>query len=407
MANTLLTPDQITRKFLQVLHNKLVLTRTVNRQYDDSFAQSGAKIGDTLRIRLPNRYVVSDGATLVVQDTNEKNTSLKVDKQKHVGLRFTINDLTLHIDEFSARYIEPAATQLASSVDADVATAFKYIGQSVGTPGTTPATSAVILAATRKLDEGAVDRMNRYAAVNPAANAELVEGMKGFFNPQGVISKQFKNGLMGEGILGLDEFNMTQSIKQFTTGSRGATGTTGAAVAAQGATTVSLAGLGANKTVKHGDVFTVAGVYAINPETRESTGSLFQFVVLADATADGAGAADVTVRDIYSADAVGLSDKALATVDTLPGNGAVVTFLGAASTQYAQNLIYHKDAITFASADLVLPQGVDMASRATHDGISLRLVRDYDINEDRMNCRVDVLYGHSVIRPEMAVRLWG
>jgi hypothetical protein len=148
-------------------------------------------------------------------------------------------------------------------------------------------------------------------------------------------------------------------------------------------------------------VFTVADCFAVNPQTRESTGSLFQFVALADVTLSGAGAGNITVAPVYSA------GNALATVDALPGNGKAVVFVGAASSQYAQNLIYHKDAITFATADLLLPQGVDMASRQVHNGISLRVVRQYDINNDRMPCRIDVLYGFSTIRPQMAVRLWG
>jgi hypothetical protein len=193
---------------------------------------------------------------------------------------------------------------------------------------------------------------------------------------------------------------MSQSIKQFTTGTRGATGnSTSAAVTAEGATSIALT-VASAVTIKAGDVFTVADCYAVNPQTRESTGSLFQFVALADATAVST-AVTVTVAPIYSA------NHALATVDALPGNSKAVVFLGAASTQYAQNLVYHKDAITFATADLLLPQGVDMASRAVHNGISLRVVRQYDINNDRMPCRIDVLYGYSTIRPQMACRLWG
>jgi hypothetical protein len=240
----------------------------------------------------------------------------------------------------------------------------------------------------------------RYATVNPAANAGLVEGLKGLFNPTDTISKQFKNGMMGTGVLGYDEINMSQSIKQFTTGSRAATGnTTSAAVTAEGATSIAMT-VGSGVTIKQGDVFTVADCYSVNPQTRESTGSLFQFVAVADATASST-AVTVTVAPIYSA------ANALATVDSLPGNSKAVVFVGAASTQYPQNLVYHKDAITFATADLLLPQGVDMAARAVHNGISLRVVRQYDINNDRLPCRIDVLYGYSVIRPQMGVRMWG
>jgi len=390
----------ITRKALEILENNLVLTRNVNRQYDDSFAVEGAKIGSTLRIRLPDRALVTDGAALQVQDDNEQFTTLSVSSQKHIGVNFTSAELTMQLDDFAERVLKPRISQLASSIDADVANAFKTIGNSVGTPGTTPGTSLVLLQAQQKLNENAAVMSPRYATVNPAANAGLVEGMKGLFNPTDTISKQFKNGMMGMGVLGFDEINMSQSIKQFTTGSRGATGnTTSAAVTSEGATTIALT-VASNVTIKAGDVFTVADCYAVNPQTRESTGSLFQFVVLSDVTASGT-AVTVTVAPMYSA------SQALATVDALPGNSKTVTFIGAASSQYAQNLIYHKDAITFATADLLLPQGVDMAARAVHNGISLRVVRQYDINNDRMPCRIDVLYGYSTIRPQMACRLWG
>jgi hypothetical protein len=389
----------ITRKALEILENNLVLTRNVNRQYDDSFAVEGAKIGSTLRIRLPDRALVTDGAALQVQDDNEQFTTLTVSSQKHIGVNFTSAELTMQLDDFADRVLKPRISQLASSIDADVANAFKTIGNSVGTPGTTPATSLVLLQAQQKLNENAAVMSPRYATVNPAANAGLVEGMKGLFNPTDTISKQFRNGMMGTGVLGFDEINMSQSIKQFTTGSR-TNGTTSAAVTAEGATSIALTGLGSTNTVLAGDVFTVADCYAVNPQTRESTGSLFQFVALANVTASG-GAATVTVAPIYSA------SHALATVNALPGNSKTVTFVGSASTQYPQNLVYHKDAITFATADLLLPQGVDMAARAVHNGISLRIVRQYDINNDRMPCRIDVLYGYSTIRPQMACRLWG
>jgi hypothetical protein len=389
----------ITRKALEILENNLVITRNVNRQYDDSFAVEGAKIGSTLRIRLPDRALVTDGAALQVQDDNEQFTTLTVASQKHIGVNFTSAELTMQLDDFAERVLKPRISQLASSIDADVANAYKYIGNSVGTPGTTPSTSLVLLQAQQKLNENAAVMNPRYATVNPAANAGLVEGMKGLFNPTDTISKQFKNGMMGTGVLGYDEVNMSQSIKQFTTGTRAATGaTTGAAVTTEGAATLTLT-VGSGETILPGDVFTIADCYAVNPQTRESTGSLFQFVALASSTSTTT--ATVTVAPMYSA------ANALATMNTLPANSKAVVFVGAASSQYAQNLVYHKDAITFATADLLLPQGVDMAARAVHNGISLRVVRQYDINNDRMPCRIDVLYGYSTIRPQMACRVWG
>lgn len=401
MANTLLTTDQITREALRIFKNNLVLTRTVNRQYDDRFANEGAQIGDTLRIRLPDRMLVTDGAVLQAQAVNQQWTTLQVSTQKHIGLDFTSAEMTMKLENFSDLILKPRVAQLAATVDADLANCYRYFGQSVGTPGTTPATSAVLLAANQKLNEAAAPMDRRSAVVNPAANAALVEGMKGLFNPVSTVAKQFKNGIMSEGILGLDEMSMSQSIASHTTGSRtGAADTVATTVATQGQTTIVLT-VGSGVTFKLGDVFTIANVYAVNPMTRQSTGALYQFVVLADATAVST-AVTVTVPAMYT------SANALANIDAFPQSGALLTYQGAASTAYPQNLIFQKDAITFATADLVLPKGNGTSSRAVDDGISMRLVKDwYDAVNDRMVTRLDILYGWSVLRPSAAVRLWG
>jgi len=402
MANSLLTIDMITRKSLEILENNLVLSRNINKEYDDSFAVEGAKIGSTLRIRLPDRALVTDGAALQVQDDNEQFTTLTVSSQKHIGINFTSAELTMQLDDFAERVLKPRISQLASSVDADVANAYKSIFNTVGTPGTTPATALVLLQAQQKLNESATPMSPRCATVNPAANAGLVNGLTGFFNPAGTISRQFKTGMMGEGVLGFDEMNMSQSIVNHTTGSRAGTILVNETVATQGQATITLDGLTSTTTVTVGDVFTIAGVYAVNPQTRLSTGSLQQFVVTAAQTASGSDMANMAISPpMYTA------ANALATIDAFPANNAAVTFVGTASTVYPQNLVYHKNAITLATADLLLPQGVDMASRQVHNGISMRIVRQYDINNDRMPCRVDVLYGFNTIRAPMACRIWG
>ncbi len=310
----------------------------------------------------------------------------------------------MQLDDFADRVLKPRISQLASSIDNDVANAYKNIYSSVGTPGTTPSTSLVMLQAQQKMNEYASMMNNRYLTVNPAANAQLVEGMKGFFNPTSTISKQFASGMMGTGVLGYDEVNMSQSIVNHTTGTRSTTDTilVNGAITVQGTSVIAIDGGTTSATIKQGDVFTIAGVYSVNPQTRQSTGSLQQFVATADATASSGAWATVSISP-----AIYTPASALATVDSFPADNAAVTFLGAANTQYAQNLAYQKDAITFATADLLLPQGVDMASRQVHNGISMRIVRQYDINNDRMPCRIDVLYGYSVIRAPMAVRMWG
>ena len=402
MSNSILTIDMITRKALEILENNLVITRNVNRQYDDSFAVEGAKIGSTLRIRLPDRALVTDGAALQVQDDNEQFTTLTVASQKHIGVNFTSAELTMQLDDFAERVLKPRISQLASSIDADVATSFKSIYQSVGTPGTVPSTSLVLLQAQQKLNEAAAVMSPRYATVNPAANAGLVEGMKGLFNPTDTISRQFKNGMMGEGVLGFEEINMSQSISQHTTGTTPTAPIVATTVTAEGSTSLAISFSSGSPTFRIGDVFTVANVFAVNPQTRQSTGSLQQFVVTADLNISSTTTGTLTVSP-----AMYTSANALATINAFPASGAALTFLGGSATSYPQNLIYHKDAITFATADLLLPQGVDMASRQVHNGISMRIVRQYDINNDRLPCRIDVLYGFSAIRPQMACRLWG
>ena len=402
-GNSLLTIDMITRKALEIFENQLVLTRNCNRQHDDSFAVTGAKIGSTLRIRLPDRTLVTDGAALQVQDDNEQFTTLAVSSQKHIGVNFTTAELTMQMDDFAERVLKTRVSQLAASVDADVASVYRSLYQSVGTPGNVPSTSLVLLQGQQKLNEAAAPMSPRYATVNPAANAGLVEGMKGLFNPTDTVSRQFRNGMMGTGVLGYEEVNMSQSIGLHTTGTRAATGNSIATtVATQGQAFLAITGTGSALTIAAGDVFTIQDCFAVNPQTRQSTGSLQQFVCLATNTAAGTAHTNVLISPpIYTA------TQALATVDSFPVAGKTVTFVGTASTGYPQNLIYHKDAITFATADLIMPRGVDMASRQVHNGISMRIVRQYDINNDRMPCRLDVLYGFAAQRPAGAARLWG
>ena len=403
MSNSLLTIDMITREALVILKNKMVVTGNVNKQYDNQFARSGAKIGDTLRIRLPNRNLVRRGASIQVQNVQQQYVPLPISSQVGADFAFSSAEQAMKLDDFRRLVLEPAVSQVAAAIDYEVASGVaQYIAQSVGTPGTTPATSAVLLAGGQKLNEAAAPEAMRYCTVNPAANAALVEGMKGFFNPTGTISSQFKSGNMGNNVLGWDEISMSQSISSFTTGSRASTGcTVTTTVSTQGATSIAITTTGATDTIKKGDVFTIGSVYAVNPQTRVTTGSLYQFVATADATASGS-AVTVSVRAMYSG-----TSQALATIDSLPQSGAAVTFVGSASTAYPQNLMYQRDAIAFGTADLELPKSAEMAAREVYDGISMRIAKAWDPVNDNFITRLDVLYGWSVIRPELAVRLWG
>jgi hypothetical protein len=405
VSNTTLTIDQITYKALDMLELESPIIRNMNRQYDDSFAVEGAKIGATARIRLPERALVYKGAALQVDDSVELNTTISITDQAQCALNFTSAELKLHIDDFAERKLKPRISQIAATIEAEIAAqAYKDFYMSVGTPGTTPATSWVLLEAMQKLNEMNVARDSRIAVVNPAANAALVEGMKGLFNPGATVSKQFKSGMMGEGILGLAEIAMGQGISTHTSGTllRTANATTvKTTITAQGTTAVVFTQGSVTTTLKKGDVFTIAAVYAVNPQTRVSTGSLQQFVVTADATFVSGDATVSFSPPIYTA------TQALATVDAFPQANAVITVMGAVSGVYPQNLIFHKDAIALATVDLPMPEGVHMASRKSHAGLSMRIIKDYDINTDRFPCRIDILYGIKTIRHELGVRLWG
>ena len=412
MANTLLTPTMITKEALRVLHNSLHFASAVTRSYDDSFANSGAtvsgKIGPSLRIRKPNRYTVSTGPALAVQDTTEDYLTLTVSTQKHVDMRFSTADLTLTIDQFSDRYIRPAALLLASTIDYDGLQLFKDIYNLTGVVGTDPGGASsgdakapdVFLNAGAYLSNYACPESERSVVLSPFAQASSVAGLSGLFNPQSAIGKQYENGTIGQA-LGLD-FKMDQNVGRFTTGTRVVgSGTTIDSVVAGGASIICSTTTG--WTFTPGDVFyfsTGAAVNTSNWETKQDTGTVQKFVVTALAT----GAASKVTLSISPSI---ITSGATQTVTASPDTNAVLTFVGAASTSYPNNLVFHKDAFALATADLVLPKGVDMAAREVYDGISVRLVRQYDINNDNIVARLDVLYGWATQYAQLACRIAG
>ena len=400
MANTLLTIDMITRESIRVLKNELGFAKGVNRQYDDQFANKDAQIGSTINIRKPARYVVSDGATLVNQDVTDESVPLTLDSQKHVGLRFTSKELALSVEEFSKRYISPAMCALANKIDHQGLGVYKQVYNAVGTPGTTPATFKVMIDAGTKLSENATPLdSDRNICFNPAASGEMADALKGLYQSQSQIKKQYEKGLMG--LAAGFNIKMDQNIRQHTVGAHGGTPLVNGAAQSGASLITDGWGVGVT-TLKEGDVFTIALVYSVNPQSRESTGKLQQFVVTAD-NADTAGAMTLAISPSISA------TGAYKNVTALPADNAAITVLGSASTLYPQNIAYHKDAFALGMADLPLPGGVDMAARISDkdSGISMRLIRAYDINSDRFPCRLDVLFGWKTLYPELACRIIG
>lgn len=405
--NNLLNISMITRESLRELKNQLGFSKGVNRQYDDQFAKSGAKIGATINIRKPVRYEVSNGPALNIQGVDDQSVALVLDSQKHVGFQFSSKELTLNIDEFRERYIKPAITSLANKIDFDGLAQYKNVFNAVGTPGTQPASQAaalaLALAAGRKLDENGapVDDM-RSMCLNPATQAAMVGGLAGLYNQQEAVSKQYEKGRMFDA-LGF-KWKMDQNVNVHTGGVLGGAPVT---AAAGGGTNGQLATVSwtaaAAQRMNIGDVFSVEGVNAVNPQSKQSTGSLMQFVVTAAFSTDGAGAGTIQFSPAM------VLTGPYQNVDALPGSGADILPLAATGAVSPSNLAYHRDAFVLGMADLQLPDGVDMAARASDPdaGLSLRIVRDYDINTDTWPCRVDVLYGWKTVYPELAVRVQG
>ena len=429
MANTLLTPVQITREALRVLHNNLAFIKGVNRQYASEFGKTGAKIGTTVNIRKPNRYFVRKGDAMQTQGTSETYVPLTLATKWGTDISFNSTELTLSLDDFSKRILTPAMARIAAQIDQDclqAAITGTYnngtgatvscgapINTVVGTPGTTPGTSGgsatglaqynapiVYLNAGMMMDNNACPRdENRRVLLSPAAMAQSVSGLSGLFNDAGTISEQYKKGVLGNA-LGF-EFCMDQNVYTFVSGTATSLGTV---ALVNGQATCSASSVTSGGTVPAGTVFTVAGVYAVNPENQQSTGFLQQFVVTADTTAVSTAIASLPIYPTPVVAGTGIANGTVAQVAT---GTAVILSSGAASTGYQQSLAYHQDAFTFATADLEIPNGVDFAARETYDGISMRIIRDYAIGTDEMPCRIDVLGGFANLRPELATRITG
>jgi len=413
MANAIITSSIITNETLRILHNESAFLGNINTEYEDQFANKGMKAGSVVNVRQPVQYTIRDGATINIQDVNETTVPITMEAEFGIDWAFSDYDLKLSIDEFSKRYLAPAAKRLAAELDLRIATRFyRGVANFSGTPGTPISTAQAVLDAAVLLDNAACPRTDgRMLALTPLSNAKLVGGMSGLFNDQATQGKQLKNGMMSTN-LGVD-FIMSQNLPTHTVGGLGGTPLVNGAnqgLINSGSTdnpsaaTTSLITDGWTAAVanrlKRGDVFTIAGVFAVNPETKVSTGVLRQFIATADAASDGAG--NLTVA-IYPAIIAG---GAYQNVTARPADNAAITVLtGTASTAYGQNIMFHRDAFTLVTADMELPKGMDMADRAVEDGVSIRFIRGYDITNNRRICRFDLLAGYGLLRPEWAVRV--
>jgi hypothetical protein len=389
--NTLLTPSIISKETLVILSNNLVAAGKVNRQFENQFV----KIGTTLTIRKPNRYVVSSGPGLQIQNSVEPSTSITVSNQRHVDIEFSSQELTLVIEEFSERYLKPAAEPICNQIDYDVISNWTQVFNEVGTPGTVPSSFATgIMPVGQAMDLQAVPQEGRFMILGPVAYWSLANGLISLFVQS--VSEPALKGYLAR--IGNFEIYQDQNIQTQTVGAYAGTPTVNGA----GQTGSSLVTNGWTGTIADllnpGDVFTIAGVFAVNPQNRQSTGALQKFVVTAQASSSG-GAATLSIYPAIT------TTGAYQTVTNSPANGAAITVLGTASTSYQQNLAFTKDAFGLVTVPMELPDGVDFKARQEYKGISIRIIRAYDVNNDVLPCRLDVLYGTACYYPELAVRL--
>jgi len=421
MANAIQTSTLITNEVIRIAHNNSAFLGRMATDHDEKWKGKYAP-GSTVKVRKPVQFTVRSGATANIQDITDSTVDLTI--QPEIGIDFAVSNFELatavrndgSVDKaFKERYLKPAGLRIAAELDYRIAQSIKnQIPWLVGTPGTPPANVGDILNAQVPLDNMAAPRDGmRFAALSPTANASVLSGLATLFNPQSVLSDQYKGGVL-QTSLGLD-FVMSQNVPSHTVGALGGTPLVNGAsqgIINSGSTdnpysaTTSLVTNGWTAAVavrlKAGDVITLAGVNAVNPETKVDLGVLQQFVVTADASSDGSGNLTAVISPAI------IAGGAFQNVTARPASGAAITVkTGTASTAYTQNIIWHRDAIQFASPEQEVPGGMDMAyqtSLADAGGISLRFVRGFDITNNRFISRFDLLYGVSVVKPEWTAR---
>ena len=395
--NSLLTPTIIAKEALMQLTNHLAMSRHVHTAYKNEFV----KVGQTITVRKPNKFRAKKAQTRDNTDLSEPSTSITMSTQAHVSWAFSSVDLTTTIEDYSKRYISPAANALANVVDADLCGLYDDVYNSAGTPGITPATFAALGAAQQLLDDEAVPSDTRVGILNPAANWALADGLKGTFAQQ-VAKDIMTKGWLGQ-IANLNLYS-DQNVVRHTTGvfTASATPVMNTTIDATATEIVTKGWDSTNNTVTVGDVFTIAAVYAVNPMSGASTGELRRFTVTEAATSDTTMTIKISPSIVYGA------TNPYTTVSAYPLADAALTFLGTEATAYPQNLIFHPNAFALVTVPIEMPANVWGARETDPDaGLSIRVVKQYDIDADEEIIRLDILYGVKTLYPELAVRLWG
>lgn len=410
MTQQILTPSIIAKEALFQLENNLVMGNLVHRDYRREFV----KIGETVSIRKPVKFVVTDGATRSNQDVEEGSVNITIDKRKHVSWNFSTQDLTLSIEEYSYRYIRPAMISIGNQVDRDVLDLYTSIWNWVGTPGQRLDSFADLSLGPERLDEMAVPQDMRYAVMGPNDAWGMVGNLTGLSlegpgsnNPS---SEAYRNGHLGR-VANLENY-MDQNVRRHTVGAHGGTPLVDGAnqnvlynttLINSFQQTLVTDGWGTSALLKAGDVFTLAGVFAVNPVSKDTLDFLQQFVLISDVTTNASAAADT---NLTIAPAI-ITSGPYQTVSAAPADNAVITYLGTAGTAYPQNIVAHQNALALVTVPIEMPDSVQWKARESHRGLSVRLVKDYDIDNDVEIIRADVLYGTKAIYPDLAARISG
>lgn len=403
MANAIITPTIIAKEALMQLENNLVMGNQVHREYKKEFV----KVGETVNVRKPVKFTVQDGATFVAQDVEEANTSITVSSRKHVGWKFDTQSLTMSIENYSERYIKPAAIALANKIDLDGCALYDDVWNWVGTPGQTVNSFTDFALAPRRLDEMAVPSDMRRAVLSPADHWGLAGGATALYM-QNIASDAYRKGMIGN-LGGVDTF-MDQNVYKHTVGAHAGTpkvngssqDTTYALSKTTNTQTLAVDGITGAGTLKAGDVFTIADVYSVNPVNKLTTGVLQQFVITADAaTVSSSLSVNLTIAPAI------ITSGPYQTVNSAPADDALITFLGTAGTAYPQNMVFHKNAFALVTVPLEMPDGVSFKARETHNGLSIRVIKWYDGVNDEEKIRLDILYGWKAIYADLATRLSG
>ncbi len=411
MANTHLTTDIIAKEAVAILENNLVMAKQVYRGHESEYTNSvnGYTVGDTVSIRKPADFTVRDGATASVQDVVEGKTSIAVDKMKGVDVAFTSTELTLDIKDLSERVIKPAMVQLCTQVDRDLMALYKDVPNWAGTPGQTINSFSDFAKGPERLDELAVPSAMRSSVLSPSDFWGQLGSQTNLYI-EGAANSAYREAALGR-LAGVDTF-MSQTVPTHTVGV--ATGTPLVNGASQNVTYDAVKDTGTQSLVtdgwtnsitgivKKGDVFTIAGVFAVNPVTKETLPFLRQFVVTADANSGAStGPATLTISPPI------ITSGAFQTVSAAPADNAAITVVGTGSTGYRQNMVFHKNAFALAMVPLVLPPGAVNPSRQSYKGVSVRVVPYYTGGTDTSAYRFDILYGVKAVDPRLAVRLSG